>query len=47
MSNKVMPILHKNLNSKTITHGFFTREAAFQMIKTLVSTVVLMQVILL
>ena len=29
MSNKVMPILNKNLNSKTITHGFFTREGGF------------------
>ena len=29
MYNKVMPILNKNLNFKTITHGFFTREGGF------------------
>ena len=29
MSNKAMPLLNKNLNFKTITHGFFTRKGGF------------------
>ena len=45
MSNKVMPILNKNLNFKTITHGFFTREGGFSNEKTLVLIAVLMQMI--
>ena len=45
MSNKVMPIMNKNLNFKTITHGFFTREGGFSNKKTLVLIVVLMQMI--